>query len=156
MQFFFLLCIFFLFQSFVVFVVVISKWALWLSLPPICLLDYLIFYVLKISLSFGLQTIMRDRWINVGYEDKELKPYKEPCRDKLDPKRIGKSTLCNVYQIFVTGKILLNFLAYLLSVSNSSALESKRSIQSEERHCVFTITKIMPNLFLASSRCASF
>eukprot|EP00106_Octopus_bimaculoides_P002999 XP_014770441.1 PREDICTED: serine/threonine-protein kinase MARK2-like [Octopus bimaculoides] len=111
------------------------------------------FLVLNPTKRANLETIMRDRWINVGYEDKELKPYKEPCRDKLDPKRIGKSTLCNVYQIFVTGKTLI-FLACLLPVSNSSALYSKRGVQFEERNCVFTIIEIMPNLLLASSRCA--
>ena len=36
-----------------------------------------------------LQTIMKDRWINTGYEDSELKPYKEPSKDELDPIRIG-------------------------------------------------------------------
>ncbi|CAI9730112.1 serine/threonine-protein kinase MARK1 isoform X7 [Octopus vulgaris] len=46
------------------------------------------FLVLNPTKRANLETIMRDRWINVGYEDKELKPYKEPCRDKLDPKRI--------------------------------------------------------------------
>ncbi|CAE1244570.1 MARK [Acanthosepion pharaonis] len=50
------------------------------------------FLVLNPAKRASLETIMRDRWINVGYEDKELKPYKEPCRDKLDPKRIVPST----------------------------------------------------------------
>ena len=36
------------------------------------------------------QTIMKDRWINMGLEDHELKPYKEPSKDILDSKRIGK------------------------------------------------------------------
>jgi len=50
------------------------------------------FLVLNPAKRASLETIMRDRWINVGYEDKELKPYKEPCRDKLDPKRIVPSS----------------------------------------------------------------
>ncbi|XP_064185216.1 serine/threonine-protein kinase MARK2-like isoform X7 [Anguilla rostrata] len=33
------------------------------------------------------QQIMRDRWMNVGHEDEELKPYVEPQPDYKDPKR---------------------------------------------------------------------
>ncbi|XP_047429067.1 serine/threonine-protein kinase MARK2 isoform X8 [Mugil cephalus] len=33
------------------------------------------------------QQIMRDRWMNVGYEEEELKPYIEPQPDYKDPKR---------------------------------------------------------------------
>ncbi|XP_003378864.1 MAP/microtubule affinity-regulating kinase 3 [Trichinella spiralis] len=33
-------------------------------------------------------TIMKDRWMNIGYDDDELKPYKEPPRDMSDWKRI--------------------------------------------------------------------
>lgn len=32
---------------------------------------------------------MRDRWINMGYEEQDLKPYKEPPKDLLENKRIG-------------------------------------------------------------------
>lgn len=32
---------------------------------------------------------MKDRWMNIGYEDDELKPYTEPEPDINDPKRIG-------------------------------------------------------------------
>lgn len=38
------------------------------------------------------QNIMKDRWINMGMEENELKPYKEPPKDILDTKRIGKHT----------------------------------------------------------------
>uniref|UniRef100_A0A8C5R170 Serine/threonine-protein kinase MARK2 n=1 Tax=Leptobrachium leishanense TaxID=445787 RepID=A0A8C5R170_9ANUR len=34
-----------------------------------------------------LEQIMRDRWMNVGHEDDELKPYIEPTPDYKDPKR---------------------------------------------------------------------
>lgn len=34
---------------------------------------------------------MRDRWMNVGYEDEELKPYIEPQPDYKDPKKTGRS-----------------------------------------------------------------
>ncbi|XP_070830326.1 serine/threonine-protein kinase MARK1 isoform X2 [Chaetodon trifascialis] len=36
----------------------------------------------------SLQQIMKDRWMNVGYDDKELKSYSEPEQDFSDPKRI--------------------------------------------------------------------
>jgi len=34
------------------------------------------------------QVIMKDKWMNMGYEDDELKPYIEPVQDWTDPKRI--------------------------------------------------------------------
>jgi len=33
---------------------------------------------------------MKDKWINLGYEGDELKPYKEPEEDFGDTKRIGE------------------------------------------------------------------
>ncbi|CAG05733.1 unnamed protein product, partial [Tetraodon nigroviridis] len=36
---------------------------------------------------FTQQQIMRDRWMNVGYEEEELKPYIEPQPDYKDPKK---------------------------------------------------------------------
>lgn len=33
---------------------------------------------------------MKDRWMNVGHEEEELKPYAEPEPDFNDAKRIGK------------------------------------------------------------------
>ena len=35
------------------------------------------------------QTIMNDKWMNIGYEDDELKPFVEPPPDINDPVRIG-------------------------------------------------------------------
>lgn len=32
---------------------------------------------------------MKDRWMNVGHEEEELKPYTEPEADFSDTKRIG-------------------------------------------------------------------
>lgn len=34
---------------------------------------------------------MKDRWMNVGYENKELESFKEPEQDFKDLKRIGQS-----------------------------------------------------------------
>ncbi|XP_041071920.1 serine/threonine-protein kinase MARK1 isoform X7 [Carcharodon carcharias] len=36
----------------------------------------------------SLEQIMKDRWMNVGFEEEELKPYSEPEPDYSDPKRI--------------------------------------------------------------------
>lgn len=36
-----------------------------------------------------LQQIMKDRWINAGFEEDELKPFVEPELDISDQKRIG-------------------------------------------------------------------
>ncbi|XP_069374337.1 serine/threonine-protein kinase MARK2 isoform X20 [Paralichthys olivaceus] len=36
------------------------------------------------------QQIMRDRWMNVGHEEEELKPYIEPQPDYKDPRRTGR------------------------------------------------------------------
>ncbi|XP_025105299.1 MAP/microtubule affinity-regulating kinase 3-like isoform X14 [Pomacea canaliculata] len=46
------------------------------------------FLVLNPQKRLSLETIMKDRWINMGYEDKELRPYKEPSKDDLDQGRI--------------------------------------------------------------------
>ncbi|KAM3919404.1 serine/threonine-protein kinase MARK2 isoform 9-T9 [Leptodactylus fuscus] len=45
------------------------------------------FLILNPSKRGTLEQIMRDRWMNVGYEDDELKPYTEPVPDYKDPKR---------------------------------------------------------------------
>lgn len=42
------------------------------------------------------QQIMRDRWMNVGHEEEELKPHQEPEPDWNDNKRIGQSHTPNV------------------------------------------------------------
>lgn len=38
---------------------------------------------------FTFQQIMKDRWINAGHEEDELKPFVEPELDISDQKRIG-------------------------------------------------------------------
>lgn len=45
----------------------------------------------EINLDFSrTQTIMKDKWMNTGYEDDELKPYVEPELDLKETKRIGE------------------------------------------------------------------
>lgn len=41
-----------------------------------------------------LQNIMKDKWINIGYEDDELRPYQEPMQDFNDQRLIGRSFKC--------------------------------------------------------------
>ena len=50
------------------------------------------FYVVSFFLSE--QTIMKDKWMNIGYEDDDLKPFIEPLPDINDPVRIGKVHQC--------------------------------------------------------------
>lgn len=42
---------------------------------------------------------MKDRWMNVGHEEEELKPYIEPEPDFNDTKRIGKN-FCMIIFVF--------------------------------------------------------
>ncbi|CAG9816286.1 unnamed protein product [Phaedon cochleariae] len=46
------------------------------------------FLVLNPAKRASLETIMKDKWMNQGYENDELKPYIEPEQDMSDPKRI--------------------------------------------------------------------
>uniref|UniRef100_A0A671SC03 non-specific serine/threonine protein kinase n=1 Tax=Sinocyclocheilus anshuiensis TaxID=1608454 RepID=A0A671SC03_9TELE len=45
------------------------------------------FLILNPTKRGSLEQIMKDRWMNVGHEDNELKPYIEPQPDYKDPKR---------------------------------------------------------------------
>ncbi|KAM7342686.1 par-1 isoform 4-T9 [Cochliomyia hominivorax] len=49
------------------------------------------FLVLNPAKRASLETIMSDKWMNMGFEDDELKPYVEPKQDLADVKRIGKT-----------------------------------------------------------------
>lgn len=40
---------------------------------------------------------MKDKWINIGYEDDEMKPYVEPPKDSNDPARIGQSCIISYH-----------------------------------------------------------
>jgi len=46
------------------------------------------FLVLNPAKRASLENIMKDKWMNIGYEDDDLKPYIEPIRDYNDPIRI--------------------------------------------------------------------
>ncbi|XP_058465614.1 serine/threonine-protein kinase MARK1-like isoform X5 [Malaya genurostris] len=49
------------------------------------------FLVLNPAKRASLESIMKDKWMNMGYEDDELIPYVEPKPDLKDQKRIGKT-----------------------------------------------------------------
>ena len=46
------------------------------------------FLVLNPTRRASLEVIMKDKWMNMGYEDDDLKPYIEPIQDWADIKRI--------------------------------------------------------------------
>merc|ERR1712110_1138237 len=46
------------------------------------------FLVLNPSRRASLEVIMKDKWMNMGYEEEDLKPYVEPVQDWNDRKRI--------------------------------------------------------------------
>lgn len=48
---------------------------------------------------------MKDRWMNVGHEEEELKPYTEPEPDFNDTKRIGK-TFTRMLQLMYIGNFI--------------------------------------------------
>ncbi|MCJ8740686.1 hypothetical protein PDJAM_G00061760 [Pangasius djambal] len=48
------------------------------------------FLILNPTKRGSLEQIMKDRWMNVGYEEEELMPYIEPQPDYKDPKRTGQ------------------------------------------------------------------
>lgn len=64
------------------------------------------FLVLNPAKRASLETIMSDKWMNMGFEDDELKPYIEPKQELADAKRIGK-----------TGTVYIN--SQLITVFNS-------------------------------------
>lgn len=52
------------------------------------------------------QVIMKDKWMNLGCEDDELKPYVEPEQDFKEPKRIGTLSIRIMLEVrFVLSKI---------------------------------------------------
>lgn len=52
-----------------------------------CGYQHVLFYAANEQFTF--QQIMKDRWINAGHEEDELKPFVEPELDISDQKRIG-------------------------------------------------------------------
>uniref|UniRef100_A0A1I7UWA5 Serine/threonine-protein kinase par-1 n=1 Tax=Caenorhabditis tropicalis TaxID=1561998 RepID=A0A1I7UWA5_9PELO len=55
------------------------------------------FLVINPQRRSSLDNIMKDRWMNVGYEEDELKPFIEPPKDQIDEQRIEK--LIQIFQL---------------------------------------------------------
>lgn len=58
------------------------------------------------------QQIMKDKWINIGYEKDELKPHVEPVEDYTDSSRIGKKYCYSPFGPFTWLDILKKFRIY--------------------------------------------
>ncbi|CAG0913446.1 unnamed protein product [Notodromas monacha] len=79
-----------------------------------------------------LQTIMKDRWMNIGYEEDELRPFTEPETDLGDPKRIEILTGMGYSRHDVEDSLRNSkfddvYATYLLLARRSSDLESNDS-----------------------------
>ncbi|XP_075166666.1 par-1 isoform X11 [Haematobia irritans] len=61
------------------------------------------FLVLNPAKRASLETIMSDKWMNMGFEDDELKPYIEPKQELGDVKRIGVAPGNTAAQVATTG-----------------------------------------------------
>ncbi|XP_068202327.1 MAP/microtubule affinity-regulating kinase 3-like isoform X20 [Palaemon carinicauda] len=90
------------------------------------------FLVLNPARRASLETIMKDRWMNIGYEDDELKPYIEPVMDFEDLKRIELLTEMGYSHIEIEESLKNNkyddvYATYLLLGRRSSDLESDGS-----------------------------
>ncbi|XP_014748526.1 PREDICTED: serine/threonine-protein kinase MARK2, partial [Sturnus vulgaris] len=80
------------------------------------------------------QQIMKDRWMNVGHEDDELKPYMEPVPDYKDPRRTELMvsmgyTREEIQESLVGQKYNEVMATYLLLDHKSSELEENLSLK---------------------------
>lgn len=64
------------------------------------------------------QSIMKDKWMNVGYEDDELKPYLEPEPDYRDHKRIGESA--SMYITLTTYRVYVRCFTSFMNITHIS------------------------------------
>jgi len=90
------------------------------------------FLVLNPAKRASLEAIMKDKWMNMGHEEDELKPYSEPEIDLSDPKRIeiliGMGyNRTDIEDSLRTQKYDDSFATYLLLGRRSTDLESDGS-----------------------------
>ena len=57
--------------------------------PEVIIVDFFERDLMSFNICF-FKVIMKDKWMNIGHEDDELKPYIEPLPDLTDNARIGK------------------------------------------------------------------
>ncbi|XP_065514184.1 serine/threonine-protein kinase MARK2-like isoform X2 [Caloenas nicobarica] len=92
------------------------------------------FLILNPTKRGTLEQIMKDRWMNVGHEDDELKPYVEPVPDYKDPRRTELMvsmgyTREEIQESLVGQKYNEVMATYLLLDHKSSELEENLSLK---------------------------
>ncbi|XP_064293608.1 serine/threonine-protein kinase MARK2 isoform X2 [Phalacrocorax carbo] len=92
------------------------------------------FLILNPTKRGTLEQIMKDRWMNVGHEDDELKPYMEPVPDYKDPRRTELMvsmgyTREEIQESLVGQKYNEVMATYLLLDHKSSELEESLSLK---------------------------
>ncbi|XP_077028526.1 serine/threonine-protein kinase MARK2 isoform X5 [Agelaius phoeniceus] len=92
------------------------------------------FLILNPTKRGTLEQIMKDRWMNVGHEDDELKPYMEPVPDYKDPRRTELMvsmgyTREEIQESLVGQKYNEVMATYLLLEHKSSELEENLSLK---------------------------
>ncbi|TRY72150.1 hypothetical protein TCAL_03411 [Tigriopus californicus] len=90
------------------------------------------FLVLNPARRASLETIMKDKWMNMGYEEEELLPFKEPILDISDTKRIDMLVTMGynrkeVEESLRTHKFDDSYASYLLLGRRSTDAESDGS-----------------------------
>lgn len=72
-----------------------------------------------------LQQVMKDKWINAGYEGDDLKPHIEPVEDYSDPARIGESAWSALPQLAVGWSLFIVFLFVFLRGDGRDGFHSR-------------------------------
>ena len=67
------------------------------------------------------QAIMKDKWMNMGFEEEDLKPYIEPVQDWADIKRIEILTVGSKFRFYNLKKYILRIV--LLTYTQCSILK---------------------------------
>ncbi|KAM7342689.1 par-1 isoform 7-T12 [Cochliomyia hominivorax] len=100
------------------------------------------FLVLNPAKRASLETIMSDKWMNMGFEDDELKPYVEPKQDLADVKRIGVAPGNTAGQVATTGTAgtVPSSTNYAIAGTGSSAERSSISSNFKRQNTIDSAT----------------
>uniref|UniRef100_A0A1A9V2P5 Serine/threonine-protein kinase par-1 n=1 Tax=Glossina austeni TaxID=7395 RepID=A0A1A9V2P5_GLOAU len=88
------------------------------------------FLVLNPAKRASLETIMSDKWMNMGFEDDELKPYMEPKQDLADPKRIGLAPGNTAVQVSTIGTASTVPVSNNYTIAGTASSAERSSISS--------------------------
>ncbi|EHB09210.1 Serine/threonine-protein kinase MARK2 [Heterocephalus glaber] len=107
------------------------------------------FLILNPSKRGTLEQIMKDRWMNVGHEDDELKPYVESLPDYKDPRRtqlmVSMGYTREEIQDSLVGQRYNEVMAtYLLLGYKSSELESDTITLKDQQNLPYGVTPASP------------